>query len=437
MLMPINWRLEAPEQQIIISDCEPKVLFVDNEHVERGQQIIRATQIRLAGIETGGQGFEGLDDLVKKEKTLSCRQANGNECDPVLLCYTSGATGQPKGVVLTQKALLTNALNSRHMHGICAHDVVLTTLPLFHVGGLNILSTPILYCGGRLVLHPAFDVAQTFEALKQHKVTLTVLVPTQISAMMADQRWSRDALDHLRMITTGSTLVPGKLIDDVHKTGIPLIQVYGSTETAPLATYLTSDDAISKKGSGGKVGLHSEICIVDSNGDEVKTGHDGEILIRGDHVMSHYWNNTEATEQAFINGWYRSGDIGHVDEDGFLYVSDRKKDMIISGGENIYPAELENILAEHGAIVEAAVVGGKDERWGEIVVAIVVAKDTEQISGDDVCKIFDGKLARYKRPRRVVFIDALPRNAMGKINKNQLRDMVNDTADNNDRQATA
>ncbi len=422
ILMPLNWRLEVPEHREIIRDCSPKILIVAQDFETPGQQICTGLPIQLANLNT------------LNENTAAARPAkSASYDDPVLLCYTSGATGHPKGVVLDQNALFFNAINSAHMHGMTGEDVVLNTLPMFHVGGINIQSLPVLHAGGTLVLHPVFDVPAAFAALEHDGVTLTVLVPTQISAMMADDRWQSADFASLRIISTGSTMVPQKLIERVHQRGIPLIQVYGSTETAPLATYLVAADAMANAGSAGKLAIHCEMRIVDEAGNDVDEGNIGEILIRGPNVMREYWNAPEVTAAVLVDGWFHTGDVGHLDNKGFLYVSDRKKDMIISGGENVYSAELENILAECPAITEAAVVGQADDKWGEIAVAVIVPGKEHGLSEADVNDLFDGRLARYKHPRRVVFADSLPRNAMGKVIKDELRQQLADGAGMADR----
>ncbi len=411
IFMPLNWRLEVLEHREIVLDCTPKILIVDNQFEALGQQI--CTDLLVEVVHSSS-----VDESAAAAKPVK----PANYDNPVLLCYTSGATGRPKGVVLDQNALFFNAVNSAHMHGMTGDDIVLNTLPLFHVGGINIQSLPVLHAGGTLVLHPVFDVSSTFDALEHDYITLTVLVPTQIAAMLADDRWQSAEFKTLRMIATGSTMVPGKLIEKVHQRGIPVIQVYGSTETAPLATYQLAADSMANVGSAGKVAIHCEMRIVDGEGIDVDDGKVGEILIKGPNVMREYWNAPQITATVLIDGWFHTGDVGHLDSSGFLYVSDRKKDMIISGGENIYSAELENILAENPDVAEAAVVGAPHEVWGESVVALVVKK--REISEAAIIEIFEGRLARYKHPREVVFLDALPRNAMGKVIKDQLRRLV-------------
>ncbi|MCP5089061.1 MAG: long-chain fatty acid--CoA ligase [Rhodobacteraceae bacterium] len=420
MVMPLAWRLEEAEHKTLLADCAPVALFIAPEFKDEGDRLCDSLGIAKVFIDEPA-------DLLARCQAIPAIKGEGKYSDPVLLCYTSGATGRPKGVVLDQNALALNAVNSTHMHDMVGDDVALTSLPMFHVGGLNIQTLPILHAGGTLVLHPAFDVAATFRDIQEHDVTLTVLVPTQITALLADERWQNARLNSLKVITTGSTNVPRRLIRQVHAQGIPLIQVYGSTETCPIATYLTADLAMGNEGSVGKVAIHCEMRLVDEVGVDVAAGKSGEILIRGGNVMREYWNAPEKTENALVDGWFYTGDIGHLDDNGFLYIDDRKKDMIISGGENIYPAEIENILAECQQISEVAIVGQADEKWGEIVVAVVVPTRGTDFGEEDVLAFLDGRLARFKHPRRVIFLEKLPRNAMGKVVKDDLRAMAGKT----------
>jgi indoleacetate---CoA ligase len=367
-----------------------------------------------------GLGATRIVALGAELAVPACAHApqEGDEDSPLLLCYTSGSTGAPKGVVLTQRSLSWNAINSAHMHDLTSADRILTTLPLFHVGGLNIQTTPALHAGASVVLHPKFDVQATFDAIERERITLAVLVPAQLAAMMESPRWASADLSSLRMLTTGSTIVSAAFVRKVNARGVPLVQVYGSTETCPIATYVRAEDAERKAGSAGAVALHCEVKIVDDDGCEAAGG---EIVVRGPNVAAGYWNASERRIEPFADGWYRSGDIGHFDAEGHLYVDSRKKDMIISGGENIYPAELENILLESPTIQEACVVGRPDERWGEAVVAAVVPRPGARITEAEILALFQGRIARYKHPREVKFLEQLPRSALGKILKDQVR----------------
>jgi fatty-acyl-CoA synthase len=423
IFLPLNWRLAAPEHAWILGDCQAKVLFAGDGFADHAAGLAAdQPALRLVGV--GYDDARGYAALRAAAAPLAASPDAAGPGTPALLCYTSGTTGRPKGALLDQRALLFNALNSLHMHGLTAADRVLTTLPMFHVGGLNIQTLPALYAGATVVLHRQFDPHATLAALVGERITLAVLVPAQLVALLAQPGWTDADLGRLRCITTGSTLVPLALIDRVHAHGIPLIQVYGSTETAPLATYLVAADAARKAGSCGLPALHCEVRIVDDAGHDVAPGESGELWVRGPNVMGGYWNQPSTTAEALVDGWYRSGDVGHADTDGYLWIDDRKKEVIISGGENIYPAELENLLAEHPDLAEAAVVGRGDPKWGEVPVAVVVARAGHETDADGIRGWFDGKLARFKHPHDVIFRDALPRNAMGKVEKDAVRALV-------------
>jgi fatty-acyl-CoA synthase len=424
ILVPLNWRLAPPEHAFILGDSTPSAILVEPEFIPGIEEIREGLgDCRPVVLGPAREGWLSWEALVA-EAAGDDRNPHVDEENPLLLVYTSGTTGQPKGAVLRQSALFWNAINSTTMHDLTSADHVLSNLPMFHVGGLNIQTTPALHAGATITLHRRFDPDATLDAITARRPTLVILVPAMMQALVDHPRWVETDLSCLRMITTGSTFVPVPLIEAIHAREIPVVQVYGSTETAPIAVYLPADDAVRKIGSTGKPALHCEARIVDDQGRDVAPGERGEILLRGRNIMYEYWGNREATEEALRDGWFHTGDVGHMDEDGYYYVDERKKDMIISGSENIYPAELENVLAECPAIKESAVVARKDQRWGEIPVAVIVPRDEGAIDRDGVLGLFQGRLARYKHPRDVVFMERLPRNAMGKILKYRLRDLV-------------
>jgi fatty-acyl-CoA synthase len=310
------------------------------------------------------------------------------------------------------------------MHGLTADDRVLTTLPLFHVGGLNIQTLPALQAGCTVTLHPKFDPDATFDAIERERITLTVLVPAQLDAMLAHPRWSTADLTSLRMIATGSTLVPPRIVRAVHARGVPLVQVWGATETAPIASCMHADEAMREPDSAGRAALHCELRIVAADGRELPPDAIGEVWVRGDNVMNGYWNDPDASARALAGGWFHSGDLGTLDADGFLTIEGRLKDMIISGGENVSAAEVEGVLLDCPEIAEAAVVGRPDPRWGEVVVAVVAPAPGVTLARERVLALFDGRLARYKHPKDVVVVDALPRTAIGKVRKEDVRRLV-------------
>ena len=397
ILVPLNWRLTVHEHKVILADCAPKLLFFESEFGEHASMRPVAAQHRLgAPLPETDPRLDGTDD------------------DELLIVYTSGTTAAPKGAVLTQSALLWNGFNSIHAHDLRRGDHVLSPLPMFHVGGLNNQTLPALLAGATVTLHKRFEPGRWLSDVATRKPTLSLLVPATMQAVIGHPDWANTDLSSLRMLNTGSMVVPESLIRAFHARNVPVGQIYGATETAPLAAVLMAHDAYAKSGSAGKAALHCEVRIAD-----------GEVQVRGPNVMRRYWNNPEATAAAFDkDGWFRTGDLGRWDEDGFLWIDGRSKDLIISGGENIHPAELENVLADCPAIAESAVIGIEDPKWGESACAVIVRKPNAQLDEAGVLALFKDRLARYKHPRRVVFADSLPKNAMGKVQKFELKKLV-------------
>ena len=425
IFMPLNWRLAPPEQRAMLQDCPPALLCVDDNFAatsaEQGIAPAGTRCIALGEVPAGWTGWHAFIDCASAPAPGGT--AAGADA-PLLLCWTSGSTGRPKGVLLSQDALAANADASAAMHAMTADDRVLTTLPLFHVGGLNIQTTPALRAGCTVTLHAKFDPDATFDAIERDRITLTVLVPAQLEAMIAHPRWAGADFSSLRMISTGSTLVPERLIRAVHARGVPLVLVWGATETAPIAACLHADEAVRKAGSTGRAAAGCELRVVDVDGHDVPPGTSGEVLVRGRSLMSGYWRDPQASARALAGGWYHSGDSGRFDDEGYLTIDGRLKDMIISGGENVSPAEVEGVLLDCPDIAEAAVVGRPDERWGEIVVAVVAPRPGVTLERQRVLALFDGRLARFKHPKDVLVVDALPRTALGKVRKEDVRQLV-------------
>ena len=432
ILLPLNWRMAAPEHVQLLQHARPRALFVDDvftDHVNgvRGQ-LDSVTLIGYGGAGEGWASFTGLETAGRGQPSNTGSpeivEKGSSEEDGLLLCYTSGTTGTPKGALLSKQALAWNAANSVDMHDMTAADMVLTVLPMFHVGGLNIQTMPALFCGATVVMLRQFATDLFYQALEEYPITLTLVVPTVMHLLMADDRWTGARPASLRMISIGSTIVPESMVTTVCNWGVPLVQVYGSTETCPIAAYTPPADAARKPASTGKMAMHCEIRIVDKKGDEVEPGVSGEILVRGPNVMTEYWRDEEATRKVFSGRWLHTGDIGHFDAEDFLYVDGRLKDMIISGGENIYPALIENLLAECDAIQEVAVVGRPDEYWGEVAVAVVVAKPGCEVDAGRILDFCSGRISRFSCPREAIIVDRLPRNAMGKVLKEDVRQLV-------------
>ena len=415
VLVPLNWRLSVDELKYVVDDSEPAVLLHGEEFSSQANQIKQAfSQLRL--VDFASSSFP-------PEPSHSTSQSDENDdvhdqTAALFIVYTSGTTGRPKGAVLSERSILCSAEMSQHMTDMTANDRVLNVLPLFHVGGLNIQPLPALLYGATLVLHARFDPNEAVQALISKRITLINSVPTLLQAMLSVSSWKPDRFPALRAISIGSTDVPVSLIEKINASGIPLIQVYGATETGPVAIYQRIEHA-DKAGSIGRAGLLCEVRLCNEAGEEVADGESGEIQIKGDNILSHYWRNDIATASNINDGWFATGDVAHRDGDGFYWFDDRLKHVVISGGENIYPAEIERVLRNVPGVDEVAVVGRADARWGQVPVAAVVGTVEKSIIMD-ACE----SLARFKRPADVVFVDALPRNALGKVLVQQLSDSL-------------
>jgi fatty-acyl-CoA synthase len=417
MLVPLNWRLAVPEQVFILSDASVKVLVIEKSF----EAVIEPLKQALPDVRIIGLDFAPSFDDLLASGSGDGRNPHVDLSSPLLIVYTSGTTGRPKGAVLRQEALVWNAVMSQHMHDMMAADHILTMLPLFHVGGLNIQTTPALQLGATVTLHPRFAPDATLEAFARDKPTLTVLVPATMQAVIEHPRWAATDPTCLRALTTGSTQVPQGLVDAFTARGVPVLQVYGSTETCPIAVY-TRVNGDQRAGSTGLPGLVCEARVVDDTGDEVSAGGAGEVVLRGPNVFFEYWGNAAATAEALRENWYHSGDIGTCDADGHFFIHDRKKNLIISGGENIYPAEVERVLVAHPDVAEGAVIGRVDPKWQEVPVAYVVRRTGCVVDARALEAHLLTQLARFKVPREYVFVDALPRNAMGKVQHFVLRE---------------
>ena len=424
MAVPLNWRLAPPEHRFMLDDSTPKAVLVEPAFVDHMAEVGPAgDDPRRVCYGAAPPGWLPYETLLA-EATGAGRADHGGDQSPILLVYTSGTTGRPKGAVLTQEAILWNAINSTHAHDLTSADHVLTNIPMFHVGGLNIQTLPALHAGATVSLQARFDPGRTLEAIAGRRPTLALLVPAMMKALVDHPDWAATDLSSLRGVMAGSSTVPAALIRGFLERGVPVGQIYGTTETGPIAIYLRFAEAAGRIGSCGQPAVHCEIRLVDDRGRDVAPGAVGEILVRGRSIFREYWHDAQATDAARRDGWFHTGDVGHRDGDGYYFIDDRKTDVVISGGENIYPAELEAVLADQPAIAEAAVVGRADRRWGEVAVAFVVARPDSSLAAADVLALFQGRLARYKHPREVIFVDSLPRNAMGKVLKHELRDRL-------------
>jgi len=424
MLVPLNWRLAVAEQLHILADASVKVLVVE-QSLTAVLAPLHDVQpdLPVIGLDFSPAGGTSFASLIRAA-TGEGRSPHVDFTSPLLIVYTSGTTGRPKGAVLRQEALLINAVMSQHMHDMTASDHVLTVLPMFHVGGLNIQTTPALQLGATVTLHARFAPGPTLEAIERDRPTLLVLVPATMEAMIEHPCWRATPFDSLRAVATGSIQVPQRLVDAFVERGVPVLQVYGATETCPIAVYTRLSGDWRRAGSTGLPGLLCAARIVDDGGREVAAGAAGEIVVRGRNVFTEYWGKPEATAETLRDGWYHSGDVGTRDADGHFYIHERKQNLIISGGENIYPAEVERVLLGHPAIAEAAVVGAADPKWQEVPVACIVRRAGAQAEPAEIEGFCLRELARFKVPRRYIFLDALPRNALGKVQHFRLKEQI-------------
>lgn len=426
MLVPLNFRLAVAEQMFILADAAVKVLCVEQAFAD----VIAPLRETLPEAKIVGLDFAPGDGLAF-DALLARGSGDGRNphvelSSPLLIVYTSGTTGRPKGAVLRQEALFWNGVMSQHMHGLTSDDHVLTVLPFFHVGGLNIQTTPALHHGATVTIHARFAPDTTLAAFASDRPTLTVLVPATILAVTSHPAWATTDLSSLKAISTGSQIVPQDLIDRITARGVPVLQVYGSTETCPIAVYTRIGGEVSRNGSTGLPGLWCEARVIDDDGNELPPGSAGEIVVRGPNVFFEYWGNADATREALHDGWFRTGDIAMRDADGHFFVQDRKKNMIISGGENIYAAEIERVLLEHPDVADCGVVGRPDPKWDEVPVAYVICREGAAPRADVLTAHVQTQLARFKVPRDFIFVTELPRTALGKVQHFKLKQMAED-----------
>ncbi|OQP06194.1 o-succinylbenzoate--CoA ligase [Geobacillus sp. 46C-IIa] len=424
IFVPINTRLSIDEVEYIVRDASGRV-FVYDVRLEGVAKEIRKRVDHIQHYICVGQSNQEMTLLY--ETLLSSFPAEELSFeiklgDVHMIMYTSGTTGKPKGAMLTHGNTQWNAINCINFLSIEERDITYTVAPMFHIGGMNIFTTPTLYKGGTVVLDDKFDPKITLETIEKEKITTLFLVPAMWLAIMQYPNFEDYNIRSLRLSVCGGAPCPLTVIEFFQKKGVLFYEGFGLTETSPFVSVLDDRNSIRKSGSVGKTPIHTEIRIVDSMDQDVPIGEVGELLVKGPNVFAGYWNNSEATQEAIKNGWFYTGDLAKMDEEGFLYIVDRKKDMIISGGENIYPVEVEQVIFRMPNVKEVAVVGVADEKWGESVKAYIVLSDaTKTMTLEDVQRFCDGKLARYKIPKHIEIIDQLPRNATGKVLKNVLR----------------
>ncbi|MFJ9387344.1 long-chain fatty acid--CoA ligase [Nocardioides sp. NPDC101246] len=420
VFLPLNTRLAPPELAWILTDAEPALLV----HAADFDAAVSAEPVAALGLPSHrftAAGGHGLDRLaVPGEERIDVEVGLD---DVFMIQYTSGTSGRPKGVMLTHGNIAWNAFNLLVDVDVRSDEIALVTAPLFHTAALNQVLLPTFLKGGMSLIAARFDPAAAIATIERERVTLLFGVTSMYQALAQEPTWASADLDSLRSALSGGAPIPRTLLDTWQSRGLHIIQGYGLTEASPGTTMLRAGDGLDKLGSAGTPCFFTDVRVVAPGGEDAAPGRAGEVHVSGPNVTPGYWHNGAATEAAFDGPWLRTGDVAVLDDDGFLYVVDRVKDMFISGGENVFPAEVEQALYTHPDVAEAAVIGVPDERWGEVGRAVVVRHPDSALTQDDLLEHLDGRLARYKIPKLVVFVDEIPHNASGKLLKSRVREL--------------
>ncbi|MEV4668634.1 acyl-CoA synthetase [Microbacterium sp. LWO12-1.2] len=426
VFVPVNTRLAVPEIAHVLTDSSARMLIHDPDFAHRLERMLASPGAPALAIRTGSSrrdGSLGLTRLIDQATDVPPLQAADDDT-PAAIVYTSGTTGRAKGAVLTHANLTAVAVNNLIDYDICSDDVALMISPLFHVAALGMGALPVLLKGGTLVLERGFDAGTALDLIERHRVTMLSGVPTTFQLLADHPAWASTDLSSLRTLTCGGSAVPSRILAAYEERGMSFSQGYGMTETSPGATSLSPEMTVHKHGSVGLPHFFTDVRVADEHGREVTAGTVGEIQITGPNVFAGYHGLPDATAASLTSdGWFRSGDLGYVDDHGYLYIADRLKDMIISGGENIYPAEVESLIADIDGVTGAAVIGVPDDRWGEVPIAVLTVRDGFEITLETVRGALEGRIARYKLPTRVEIVDSLPRTASGKVRKHGVREL--------------
>lgn len=414
ILVPLNWRAPPVELSPLLDDCTPKLLVYGREDAEAARALTRAG-MALLDLDAPASGYEVL--LAAASPLVTERRWPGENIWS--LFYTSGTTGAPKAVIQTYQMTAVNAFHVSHAFGLKSGDRTLNFLPLFHTAGIQLLTLPTLIAGGTVTVMSSFDTDLALDLLP--RIDVFFAVPAVYQQMALNPRFADADFSHVRAWGCGGAPLPDVLVERYAAKGVAVCNGYGMTETGPTAFVASPGDALRKIGSVGKPQMLLDVRIVDTDGRDVAPGETGEIWMRGAGLTPGYWRRPEENARTFTSdGWLRSGDLGRCDEDGAYYVAGRIKEMFISGGENVYPAEVENVLARHPAVLEAAVIGAPDEKWGEVGHAFVQLRDDAHANSQELIQFCRGQLAGYKTPRHFTFVEDFPRTPAGKIRKHLL-----------------
>jgi acyl-CoA synthetase (AMP-forming)/AMP-acid ligase II len=422
--MPINWRLAAPELRFILEHSQARALVCDAALVELANEATgdlgELTRVCISDAHVAG--WERFADVEARSTRVARVQLEGDDLHRLM--YTSGTTGRPKGVMITHANLAWKNYAHITEFGFTSADIGLACGPLYHVGALDLVTTTMIAAGATTVVHRVFDAGAVVDEIERSRVTTVWTAPAMVRAILDVPGVESRDLSSVRVLIAGGEKMPIPFIERLLRTfpSAWFADAYGLTETVSGDTFLDRDSTLARLGSVGRPCQYLELDIRDEHGVSMPPGAPGEVVLRGPKVFKGYWRDPDATRAAFAGGWFHTGDIGVRDDDGYLYIVDRLKDMIVSGGENIASSEVERVLYEHDAVVEAAVVARPDDRWGEVPVAYVVLQPHATATPEEIVEHCRRQLARFKVPKDVVFVDALPRNPSGKVLKRELRD---------------
>ena len=423
---PFNFRLSSGEIDYLLDDCDPS-LFVYESVFEKKVADLNLSNIPSVHIDvTFDNMMASADEMMARDDDWSAFYTRSTDeieiadgfDTPAVLLYTSGSTGRPKGVPLSHKNLFFSSVGFIIDTELTSNETTITSSPIFHVGGLNIFTLPLLHVGGTVILQQEFDPVENWQMMATHDVTRLFAIPTMLNAMVNVDGWREHDLSALELVMGGGEPVPGKLKKAFASIDVPCVAGYGLTETTDGSLILRPEDAANKPPKcNGKTFTHVDAKVVGEDGTELPPGEAGELLHRGPTVADEYLGLPEETAKAWTGEWFHTGDIAEVDENGFYHIHGRMDDMIISGGENIYPSEVEDALYSHPDIKEAVVFGSSDETWGEIVKAVIVITDNKPLSHDELRTFLDRDLAKYKHPKEISFDNELPKSGTGKIER--------------------
>jgi fatty-acyl-CoA synthase len=421
IMQTLNWRLAVPELSTLLRDVTPKVLLYGSDFAAEVTEI----RAEVPGIDVYA-AIDGNALASEHDRTLSERDACSDASPPPVeltwdtpwaLCYTGGTTGLPKGAILTHGNIAWNSINTIVSWGIFPTDRTFLNMPMFHTGGLNVLTAPLVHVGGTSIVCREVDIDQMFDLVAKMGVTIYFGVPTIFIAQQAHPRWAGADFSKLRWVMSGGAPCPPPVFEKWWERGVDFKMGYGLTESGPNTFWMTAENARRKPGSVGVPMFHVDVKVVRPDGEACAPDEMGELLIRGPHIVPGYWSRPDDSAKAFAGGWLHTGDLARYDSEGFYYIVGRSKEMIISGGENIYPAEVEAVLSQHPSVESVAVIGVPDGRWGEVGRAIVVLKPGAERSDSHLLDFCRERLARYKVPKSVVYVEALPTTGAGKIDK--------------------